>query len=101
MIETSSDVRIIVDAWIDGDNRVGTDGRTVFAEHDAGDNIREVYGFTGNSDSGELHEFADSTEAEDFAETIRRRGYIRITEYDNVGGDWALVDILDRTGWDD
>ena len=100
-MSAASSVRTILDAWTDSDGRRGFAGRNVYAEHDAGDGIREIYGFTGNSDDAALHDFADSTEANDFAETIKRRGYIRITEFDNVGGDWALVDVVDTAGWND
>ena len=94
-------VRSIVDAWNDSSDG---DGRKVYAEVAVEDGIVEIYGFTGNSDDAALHDFADSTEATDFAETIRRRGYIKVVDFDEIGElavKWVLVDRVDTTGWND
>ncbi len=74
--------------------RIERAGRNVFAAHCADDGLIEVFGFTGNSDDAGLHAFADSTEAADFARTIRERGYIRFHGCDNLGDEWALVDCV-------
>ncbi len=98
-IVASSRVRTVCDAWIEV---TGGNSCKVYAEHIVGDGIIEIFGYTGNSADGELREFVGLTVGRDFAATIKCRGHIIFEDCDNLGGgDWALVDIIDTTGWND
>jgi hypothetical protein len=81
----------VFDAWTDNADYSKAAGRNVYAAHSAPDGLIEVYGFTGNSDDAGLHAFADSTEATDFARTIRERGHIEVVDID---GSWVCVDCV-------
>ncbi len=91
-IHSDNNVRSVFDAWTAGLTFADRTVYTVYAGHYENEvpaskgGRTEVYGFTGNSDNDELHEFPDYDEARDFADLVKRRGRV-----DFSTGDWKFI----------